>query len=131
MADNTMDLAEILAALLPPGLVTEDPAAYARLAVLPSVPWEDIHKLWNSMCTPLVHVDAQAMLIMAARLYLQAQEVSGSNLRSPRAFLVACLGNRQAESERPDAREAMGKYSERPDLRPAEATSPEAISGRT
>lgn len=34
--------------LLPPGLVFEDPAAYAKLAVLPVVPWEDIHKLWNN-----------------------------------------------------------------------------------
>lgn len=49
MANDSIDLAEVLAMLLPPGLVFEDPAAYAKIADLPVVPWEDIHKLWNSM----------------------------------------------------------------------------------
>lgn len=52
MANDSIDLAEVLAMLLPPGLVFEDPAAYEKLAILPVVPWEDIHKLWNSMATP-------------------------------------------------------------------------------
>ncbi|CAN8100437.1 unnamed protein product [Discula destructiva] len=48
MVDTNVDLAEVLAMLLPTGLVFEDPAAYAKLADQPVVPWEDIHKLWNN-----------------------------------------------------------------------------------
>lgn len=48
MANESIDIAEVLAMLLPQGLVYEDPAAYAKIADLPIVPWEDIHKLWNS-----------------------------------------------------------------------------------
>lgn len=94
MAEDNIDLAEVLAMLLPPGLVSEDPTAYAKLAVLPSVPWEDIHKLWNSMGALRYSfaVDALAILTPAARFYFQIQEVSRPDLVSSGALLVACVG---------------------------------------
>lgn len=94
MAEDNIDLADVLAMLLPPGLVSEDPTAYAKLAVLPSVPWEDIHKLWNSMGALRYSflVDALAILTPAARFYFQIQEVSRPDLVSSGALLVACVG---------------------------------------
>lgn len=74
MANESIDIAEVLAMLLPPGLVFEDPAAYAKMADLPVVPWEDIHKLWNSMAalcsSPMMFkVVEKEMLTLICRLH--------------------------------------------------------------
>lgn len=116
MANNIMDVAEVLTMLLPPGLVFEDPTAYAKLADQPVVPWEDLHKLWNSTWTrrPFRYCDALQVLTLAIRLYFQVQEVPRSHLRSPGELLVARLGERQAQPEWQDAVNALEGHCDRP-----------------
>lgn len=85
-------VAEVLAMLLPPGILFDSPQIYAEVAKLPIVPLEDIRRHWHGTPPPTLWVWKRSRLMHGYSVHIDVQEVAGSNSLPSRALLVACLG---------------------------------------